>query len=74
MSHEPMLPGATIGIVGGGQLGRMFALEARRMGYRVIGARPRDPHAPAAQVADAHILAPLDDLDAALAWRGAPTS
>ena len=32
----PILPGATVGIVGGGQLGRMFAAEARRMGYRVL--------------------------------------
>ena len=56
-------PGATIGIVGGGQLGRMFALEARRMGYRVHRPRPR-PDAPAAQVADEHIHAPFDDCDA----------
>jgi len=55
-----VLPGATLGIVGGGQLGRMFALEARRMGYRVLVLDPgRD--APAAQVADEHIQAPFDD-------------
>ena len=35
MSAQQFLPGATIGIVGGGQLGRMFALFARRLGYRV---------------------------------------
>ena len=35
-STAPFLPGATLGMVGGGQLGRMFALEARRMGYRVV--------------------------------------
>ena len=57
---EVILPGATLGIVGGGQLGRMFALEARRMGYRVLVLDPgRD--APAAQVADEHIAAPFDD-------------
>ena len=57
---EVILPGAILGIVGGGQLGRMFALEARRMGYRVLVLDPgRD--APAAQVADEHIQAPFDD-------------
>jgi 5-(carboxyamino)imidazole ribonucleotide synthase len=58
-----VLPGATIGIVGGGQLGRMFALEARRMGYRVAVLDPA-PGAPAAQVADQHLHAPFDDDDA----------
>ena len=43
------LPGCSIGIVGGGQLGRMFALEARRMGYRVVVLDP-GADAPAAQV------------------------
>lgn len=57
---QPILPGATIGVVGGGQLGRMLALEARRMGYRVRVLDPA-PDAPAAQVADAHVQAPLDD-------------
>jgi 5-(carboxyamino)imidazole ribonucleotide synthase len=57
---EVILPGATIGIVGGGQLGRMFALEARRMGYRVLVLDPGRA-SPAAQVADAHIEAPFDD-------------
>ncbi|HEV2131239.1 MAG TPA: 5-(carboxyamino)imidazole ribonucleotide synthase [Longimicrobiaceae bacterium] len=60
----PILPGATIGIVGGGQLGRMMALEARRMAYRVVVLDPQED-APAAQVADEHIAAPLGDLDAA---------
>ncbi|HEX8242398.1 MAG TPA: 5-(carboxyamino)imidazole ribonucleotide synthase [Longimicrobium sp.] len=54
------LPGSSIGIVGGGQLGRMFALEARRMGYRVVVLDP-GPDAPAAQVADEHLQAPFDD-------------
>ena len=66
MSKETdvILPGATIGIVGGGQLGRMFALEARRMGYRVAVLEPA-AGSPAAQVADEHIQAPFDDVEAA---------
>jgi 5-(carboxyamino)imidazole ribonucleotide synthase len=59
-----VLPGSTIGIVGGGQLGRMLALEARRMDYRTVVLDP-DSDAPAGQVADEHIVAPLTDLDAA---------
>ena len=59
-----ILPGATVGVVGGGQLGRMLALEARRMGYRTLVLDP-GAAAPAAQVGDALIHAPLDDLDAA---------
>jgi 5-(carboxyamino)imidazole ribonucleotide synthase len=53
-------PGATIGMLGGGQLGRMAAFAARRMGYRVL---VLDPVAgsPAGQVADAQIVAPYDD-------------
>jgi len=61
---KPILPGSTIGIIGGGQLGRMFTLEARRMGYRVAVLEP-DAQAPAVQVADHAILAPLNDRDAA---------
>ncbi len=57
---EVILPGSTIGIVGGGQLGRMLALEARRMGYRVIVLDPGE-RGPAAQVADEHIRSPFDD-------------
>ncbi|HYW05361.1 MAG TPA: 5-(carboxyamino)imidazole ribonucleotide synthase [Longimicrobium sp.] len=60
----PILPGATLGIVGGGQLGRMFTLEARRMGYRVAVLDP-GADAPAVQVADESIIAPFDDVDAA---------
>ncbi len=60
----PILPGQTIGIVGGGQLGRMFAIAARRMGYRVHAYDPtRD--APAGQVADVEVCAPYEDLEAA---------
>ncbi len=60
-----VLPGGTIGVLGGGQLGRMLALEARRMGYR-IGVLDPTPGCAAAQVADFHVAAPLDDADAAL--------
>ena len=60
----PILPGRTIGIVGGGQLGRMFALAARRMGYRI---NVFDPvaHGPAGQLADAEVCADYHDVDAA---------
>jgi len=59
----PILPGATLGVFGGGQLGRMFAIAARRMGYRV---RVYTDHAdsPAGHIADAETVAPFDDLDA----------
>ncbi|MBM3469344.1 MAG: 5-(carboxyamino)imidazole ribonucleotide synthase [Armatimonadetes bacterium] len=59
----PLLPGATIGIVGGGQLGRMLALDARRMGYGVAVLDP-SPAAPAAALADAHVQAQFDDVGA----------
>ncbi len=59
-----VLPGATLGILGGGQLGRMGAIAARRLGYRVHVLDP-EPDCPAAQVADEHIQAPYSDLDAA---------
>lgn len=59
----PLLPGATLGVLGGGQLGRMFALAARRMGYRVEVLAP-ESSSPCAQAADWHTRAPYDDLDA----------
>jgi 5-(carboxyamino)imidazole ribonucleotide synthase len=55
-----ILPGATLGMLGGGQLGRMFTVAARTMGYRVLVLDP-DPLSPAAQLADRHLLAPYDD-------------
>jgi 5-(carboxyamino)imidazole ribonucleotide synthase len=55
-----ILPGATLGVVGGGQLGRMFALSARVMGYRVVVLDP-DAASPAGQAADVHICAAYDD-------------
>lgn len=60
---NPILPGATIGVLGSGQLGRMFALEARRMGYRVHTLSP-DSDTPTGQVADVEIQAAYEDLDA----------
>ncbi len=60
-----LLPGATLGVLGGGQLGRMLAMEARRMGYRVRALDP-DPDACAAPFAEL-TCAPLDDLAAVLA-------
>jgi 5-(carboxyamino)imidazole ribonucleotide synthase len=59
---KPVLPGATIGVLGSGQLGRMFAIAARRMGYRVHTYSP-DNDTPTGQVADLEVTAPYDDLD-----------
>jgi 5-(carboxyamino)imidazole ribonucleotide synthase len=60
---SPVLPGATLGVLGSGQLGRMFALAARRMGYRVRTFSP-ERDTPTGQVADAETTAPYEDLDA----------
>jgi 5-(carboxyamino)imidazole ribonucleotide synthase len=56
-------PGAALGVLGGGQLGRMFTIAARRMGYRVHTFSP-DEDTPTGQVADVEVTAPYDDLDA----------
>lgn len=56
----PLSPGSTIGIIGGGQLGRMLAMAAARLGYRTIILEPQ-PDCPAAQVANQHIVAAYDD-------------
>jgi len=58
-----VLPGATIGVLGGGQLGRMFAIAARRMGYRVHTFSP-DSDTPAGQVSDREYENAYEDLDA----------
>ena len=58
-----ILPGATLGMLGGGQLGRMFAFRAHEMGYRVVVLEP-DARSPAGAVADEHIVARYDDEDA----------
>ncbi|KND58878.1 Phosphoribosylaminoimidazole carboxylase ATPase subunit [Candidatus Paraburkholderia schumanniana] len=57
---SPILPGAWLGMVGGGQLGRMFCFAAQSMGYRVAVLDP-DGTSPASAVADRHIRAPYDD-------------
>lgn len=59
----PILPGATLGILGGGQLGRMFTIAARTMGYRVMVLDP-DAASPAGQMADAHLQADYADHEA----------
>ena len=59
----PILPGAAIGVLGSGQLGRMFAIAARQMGYRVHTFSP-ETDTPTGQVSDVEIAASYDDLDA----------
>lgn len=60
----PVLPGATVGVLGGGQLGRMLALAGRAMGYRFATLDPAED-SPCGQVADWQITAPYHDRDAA---------
>jgi 5-(carboxyamino)imidazole ribonucleotide synthase len=62
-------PGAALGVLGGGQLGRMFAIAARRMGYRVHTFSP-DDDSPAGQVADLEVTASYEDLDALRTFAG----
>lgn len=58
---KPVAPGAWLGLLGGGQLGRMFTMAAQSMGYRVVVVDPGD-HSPAGSVADDHLRADyLDD-------------
>ncbi len=61
----PLLPGATLGVVGGGQLGRMFVLAARVMGYGTVVLDP-DPDSPAGRLADIHLKADYGDAVALL--------
>ena len=60
---EPLPPGSVIGILGGGQLGRMLSVAASRLGLKCVIFDP-DPNAPAAQVAWRHIAASYDDASA----------
>ena len=60
---KPILPGSAVGVLGSGQLGRMFALAARRMGYRVHTFSP-DEDTPTGQIADLEVTASYEDLDA----------
>lgn len=64
---KPILPGATLGVLGSGQLGRMFAIAARRLGYRVHVLSP-DDETPTGQVADREIRADYLDLDQVAAF------
>jgi 5-(carboxyamino)imidazole ribonucleotide synthase len=59
----PVLPGSAVGVLGSGQLGRMFAIAARRMGYRVHTFSP-DTDTPTGQISDVEITAPYEDLNA----------
>ena len=63
MKYRTVLPGSTIGVLGSGQLGRMFTIAARRLGYRVHVLSP-DRDTPTGQVADVEIHTAYDDLDA----------
>ena len=61
---SPLLPPATIGVLGGGQLGRMLGFAARAMGYRIVVLDP-DPECPAAAIADRVVVGAYDDVAAA---------
>lgn len=61
MNTAPILPGSTIGCLGGGQLGRMFALAARKMGYRVHTVDPT-PDSPTGQISDREFNTAFDDI------------
>jgi 5-(carboxyamino)imidazole ribonucleotide synthase len=64
-TSKQIKPGATIGILGGGQLGRMIALAGRAMGYRFVTMDPT-ADAPCGQAADRQIVASYDDVEAAM--------
>lgn len=61
--HEPIAPGNWLGLLGGGQLGRMFAMAAASLGYRVCVVDP-DPASPAGAICEEHLQAPYEDDDA----------
>ncbi len=63
MTAAPIVPPATLGILGGGQLGRYAVMAAASMGYRTIVLDP-DPSAPAGMLAHEHLVAVYDDPDA----------
>jgi 5-(carboxyamino)imidazole ribonucleotide synthase len=63
-SGKVIKPGGTVGILGGGQLGRMLTLAGRKMGYRFVTLDPTED-SPCGQVADAQIVANYDDVEAA---------
>jgi 5-(carboxyamino)imidazole ribonucleotide synthase len=61
-SAAPILPGAVIGVLGSGQLGRMFAIAARELGYRIHVYSPEDD-SPAGQIGDKEFSSAYEDLD-----------
>src|SRR5690348_6767351 len=64
-AKQPVIkPGATIGLLGGGQLGRMIALAGRNMGYRFVTLDPT-PDSPSGQVSDRQIISPFHDIKGA---------
>ncbi|MBF0263927.1 MAG: 5-(carboxyamino)imidazole ribonucleotide synthase [Gammaproteobacteria bacterium] len=63
MSDKAILPGATLGMLGGGQLGRMFVMAAHSLGYRVAVLDP-DSDSPAGRIAEHHIKSSYDDKQA----------
>ncbi|WP_027410386.1 5-(carboxyamino)imidazole ribonucleotide synthase [Anoxybacteroides tepidamans] len=63
MNKKTIVPGQTIGIIGGGQLGRMMAISAKEMGFRVAVLDPV-PDSPCGQVADIEITGEYSDLEA----------
>jgi 5-(carboxyamino)imidazole ribonucleotide synthase len=70
LAASALAPGATIGILGGGQLGRMTALAAAGLGYR-CHVFAGEPDSPAAQVCDAVTVADFADRDALERFAGA---
>ncbi|MBI0580279.1 5-(carboxyamino)imidazole ribonucleotide synthase [Neobacillus cucumis] len=63
MSNKIILPGSTIGIIGGGQLGRMMALSAKAQGYRIAVLEPTSD-SPCGQVSDFEVIGAYDDREA----------
>lgn len=68
MPDAPIPPGSTIGILGGGQLGRMLAIAAARLGFHTH--IYSDNRGPAFEVAGTHTVAPFDDTDAVVRFAG----
>ena len=64
---RPILPGSTIGVFGSGQLGRMFTVEARKLGYRVHTYSPAS-ETPTGAIADVEVVAEYEDLDTVRAF------
>jgi len=64
---DQLTPGATIGILGGGQLGRMLSVAASRLGFKTCIFEP-GANCPASHVADSHIMAEYSDTDALTAF------